>query len=99
MKITQQQYEELVTQRQVETINDGKDLLRWSLIWWLIFVMSSLLSFFNFGFGLLTLSVFIISLFLVRIGNMLCEISTNIRITIRQNDDIRALLLPKPPQD
>jgi hypothetical protein len=81
MKVTYQQYDEIAAKRQIETLNDGKDLLKWSAIWWMICL-------------LLTFALITVSILLVRIGNMLCEISVNIRTTIRQNDDLRLLMTP-----
>ena len=93
MKISPQYIDEIAIKRQTETISDGKDLLKWTLAWWSLCALISLAGLFINGFVFSTFILIAISIFLVRIGNMLCEVSVNIRTTIRQNDDIRLLLL------
>ncbi len=85
----------IVVQKQMETINEGKNLLLWSVIWWGICLLISVVGLFLNGWSFSTYIMIAICILLVRIGNMLCEISVNIRTTIRQNDDIRLLMSSK----
>ena len=94
MRVTYQQFDEITAKRQIETLNEGKDLLKWAVIWWVFCLLISLSAMFFFGLSLTTFAMIAISILLVRVGNMLCEISVNLRTTIRQNDDLRLLLTP-----
>jgi hypothetical protein len=93
MGITYKQIDDAAVVRQNETMKEGKDLLKWSVIWWTVCAVVSVLALFTNGIYFSTFALIAISVFLVRIGNMLCEISVNIRTTIRQNDDLRLLML------
>ena len=93
MKITRKQIDDEAAKRQVDSINDGKDLLKWAVIWWSLCAVVSVVALFTNGLHFSTLALIAISVLLVRIGNMLCEISVNIRTTIKQNDDLRLLML------
>ena len=93
MKITYKQINDAAVVRQNDTKQENKDLLKWDLIWWFICIVVSILAIFTNGIHFLTFSLIALSIFLVRIGNLLCEISVNIRTTMKQNDDIRLLIL------
>lgn len=93
MKISYKQVDDIAVVRQNETILESKDLLKWTVIWWSVCAVVAVIGLIANGFQFSTFSLIAISIFLVRIGNMLCEISVNIRTTIRQNDDLRLLLL------
>jgi len=93
MKITYKQINDAAVVRQNDTKQENKDLLKWDLIWWFICIVVSILAIFTNGIHFLTFSLIALSIFLVRIGNLLSEISVNIRTTMKQNDDIRLLIL------
>ena len=93
MKITYKQINDAAVLRQNDTKQENKDLLKWDLIWWFVCIVVSILAIFTNGIHFLTFSLIALSIFLVRIGNLLCEISVNIRTTMKQNDDIRLLIL------
>ena len=93
MKITYKQVDDAALARQNETIKEGKNLLKWVVIWWSVCAAVSFIAMYTQGVYFSTIALIATSIFLVRIGNMLCEISVNIRTTIRQNDDLRLLIL------
>jgi hypothetical protein len=93
MKITYKQIDDAALARHNETIKEGKNLLKWIVIWWSVCAAVSFIAMHTQGVYFSTIALIATSIFLVRIGNMLCEISVNIRTTIRQNDDLRLLIL------
>lgn len=93
MKITYKQINDAAVVRQNDTKQENKEALKWDLIWWFVCIVVSILAIFTNGIHFLTFSLIALSIFLVRIGNLLCEISVNIRTTMKQNDDIRLLIL------
>jgi hypothetical protein len=99
MKITYKQINDAAVVRQNDTKQDNKDLMKWGLIWWFVCIVVSILAIFTNGIHFLTFSLIALSIFLVRIGNLLCEISVNIRTTMKQNDDIRLLILANTSLD
>ena len=99
MKITYKQINDAAVVRQNDTKQDNKDLMKWGLIWWFVCIVVSILAIFTNGIHFLTISLIALSIFLVRIGNLLCEISVNIRTTLKQNDDIRLLILANTSLD
>ena len=93
MKITLKKINDMAISRQKESLVESKDIYRNSIFWWFLCVVFSIVAFFINGFNFSTFSFVVISLLLIRIGVLLSEISSNIRTTIRQNDDMRLLLL------
>jgi hypothetical protein len=93
MKITLKKINDMAISRQQESLVESKDIYRNSIFWWFLCVVFSTVAFFINGFNFSTYSFVVISLLLIRIGVLLSEISSNIRTTIRQNDDMRLLLL------
>ena len=93
MKITFKKIDDIAIARQKESLIESKELFKNSLFWWVLCVVFSVIAIFINGFNFSSYSFIVISLLLVRIGVLLSEISVNIRITIRQNDDMRLLLL------
>jgi len=93
MKITLKKINDMAISRQQESLVESKDIYRNSIFWWFLCVVFSIVAFFINGFNFSTYCFVVISLLLIRIGVLLSESSSNIRTTIRQNDDMRLLLL------